>query len=144
MTPHLYTIDRVAELLNQHVKTVRGYVRSGRLKANRIGKQYRVTRESLEEFAGTTAIDGPSPVPRTRHVIASAIIDADAVSPLVAERLSTMVMAGLNAKRDDGDAPRVDVIYFPEQERLRVTITASPQITTGLIRLIATLLEDNT
>ena len=142
--PQLYTIDRVAELLNLHVKTVRGYVRSGRLKAKRIGKQYRVTRENLEEFAGTTAIDPPSPVPRTRHVIASSIIDADAVSPPVAERISTMVMAGLNTKREEGDATRVDVIYFSEQGRLRVTITASPQITTSLIRLVATLLEDNT
>ena len=40
ITPQLYTIERVAELLNLHVKTIRGYVHSGRLKAKRIGKQY--------------------------------------------------------------------------------------------------------
>src|SRR5215217_5171241 len=120
--PHLYTIERVADLLNLHVKTVRGYVRSGRLKAKRIGKQYRVTRHDLEEFAGTSAVETPPAVPRRRHVIASTIIDADAVPPQTAERVSTMVMATLNGQRE-GEGPRVDVIYYPEHAKLRVTIT---------------------
>jgi excisionase family DNA binding protein len=142
ITPHLYTIERVAELLNLHVKTVRGYVRSGRLKAKRIGKQYRITREDLQEFAGTTAIDKPVPVARTRHVIASAILDADVVPPEVAERISKMVMAALNTRQGEGDVPRVDVIYYPEQAKLRVTITANPQVTTSLMRVVTALLED--
>jgi excisionase family DNA binding protein len=140
-TPHLYTVERVAELLNLHVKTVRGYVRSGRLKARRIGKQYRIPREDLEEFTGTSLIDKPPAVARTRHVIVSAIVDADAVPPEVADRISTTVMAGLNAKRGEGDAPRVDVIYFPEQGKLRITITAPPDVTTSLLRLVNALLE---
>ena len=44
MTRHLYTADEVAERLNLHVKTIRRYIRDGRLKAKRIGKEYRVTR----------------------------------------------------------------------------------------------------
>jgi excisionase family DNA binding protein len=144
MTPQLYTIERVAELLNLHVKTVRGYVRSGRLKAKRIGKSYRVTREDLQEFAGTAAIDTAATVRRTRHVIASTIIDADVVSPQLADRISTMVLAGLNGRRGDGDAPRVDCIYYPEQARLRINITAPPEVATSLMRVVSALLEDNT
>jgi excisionase family DNA binding protein len=142
-TPQLYTVERVAELLDLHVKTVRAYVRSGRLKATRIGKQYRITRRDLEEFAGTSAIDLPAPVTRTRHVVASAVVDADAVPPQTAERISTLVMAGLNARRGEGDVPRVDVIYYSEHAKLRVTITASPDIAAGLMRLVNTLLEDS-
>ena len=141
MTPQLYTIERVAELLNLHVKTVRGYVRSGRLKAKRIGKQYRITRQDLEEFAGTAAIDTPPPVARARHVIASTIIDADAVPPQIADRVSTMVMASLNARRGERETPRVDVIYYPEQAKLRVMITAAPDAATSLMRLVHSLLE---
>ena len=140
MTPHFYTIERVAELLNLHVKTVRGYVRDGRLKAKRIGKQYRITRQDLEEFAGTSALETPAQVSRTRHVIASTIIDADAVPPQTAERISTMVMASLNGRRE-GDAPRVDVIYYPEHAKLRVTITGNPDTATSLTRLVNALLE---
>ncbi len=140
--PQLYTVERVAELLNLHVKTVRAYVRSGRLKGTRIGKQYRITRRDLEEFAGTSAIDLPEAVNRTRHVVASAVVDADAVKPETADRISTLVMSGLNARGSGGDVPRVDIIYYPEHAKLRVTITASPDIAAGLMRLVNTLLED--
>jgi excisionase family DNA binding protein len=139
--PQLYTVERVAELLKLHVKTERAYVRSGRLKGTRIGKQYRITRRDLEEFAGTSAIDPPA-VNRTRHVVASVVVDADAVKPETADRISTLVMSGLNARGGGGDVPRVDIIYYPEHAKLRVTITASPDIAAGLMRLVNTLLED--
>src|SRR5262245_14484154 len=142
MTMQLFSVEQAAQLLNLHVRTVRGYVRRGRLKAKRIGKQYRITREDLQAFSGTTEIDKPAPVPRARHVIVSTILDADVVPPQVAERVSTMVMAALNPKRGEGDAPRVDVIYFPEQAKLRVTITASPDTTTSLLRVVNALLEN--
>ncbi len=38
MHSYLYTVDQVAERLNLHAKTVRRYIRGGRLKAKRIGK----------------------------------------------------------------------------------------------------------
>ena len=141
-TPQLYTIEHVAELLNLHVKTVRSYVRRGRLKAKRIGKQYRISRRDLEEFAGTSALDAPPQVSRTRHVIVSTILDADAVPQETADRISTMLLAGLNSQRGEGNAPRVDVIYYPEQARLRVTGNTSPEVAIDLMRIVKTLLED--
>lgn len=138
--PPLYTIERVAELLNLHVKTVRAYVRSGRLKATRIGKQYRITRSDLEEFAGTSAIDLPG-TPSTRHVILSSIIDADGVTRQAADRISTLLMSALNSRRGGGNEVRADVIYYPEQSKLRVTITGSPDIAASLVRVVTSLLE---
>ena len=43
----LYSVEQVAAQLGLHVRTVRNYVRDGRLKAVRIGKQYRIAREHL-------------------------------------------------------------------------------------------------
>ena len=50
MDQDLYSVEQVAEQLGLHVKTVRNYVRDGRLKAVRIGKQYRmrISRPWLE------------------------------------------------------------------------------------------------
>ena len=45
-------MEQVAERLGLHVKTVRNYVRDGRLKAVRIGKQYRIARADLEALTG--------------------------------------------------------------------------------------------
>ena len=141
MTSSLYSAEQVAEMLNLHVKTVRRYVRDGRLKAKRIGKEYRITRADLEAFAGEVR-PAEKEVPRTRHVIASSIVDVDAISPRESDRVTTMIMASLNARRGEGDFPRVDSIYDPERGKLRVTITASLVLTCELIQMIDVLLKD--
>lgn len=138
---NLFSAEQVAELLNLHVKTIRRYLRDGRLKAKRIGKEYRVTRAALEEFAGQLQ-PVEKPVARTRHVIASTLIDVDAISPRDSDRVTTMIMASLNGRKEEPDSSRVDTIYYPEQARLRVTITASPMVTCELIRMIDVLLRD--
>jgi len=50
--PGMYSLDQVADRLGLQVRTVRSYVRSGRLHAIRIGKQYRVSQESLQVLIG--------------------------------------------------------------------------------------------
>jgi len=142
MTSNLYSAEQVAEMLNLHVKTVRRYVRDGRLKAKRIGKEYRITRADLEAFAGEVR-PAEKDVPRTRHVIASSIVDVDAISGNESDRVTTMIMASLNARKGEGDFPRVDTIYYPEQARLRVTITGSLVLTCELMRMIDVLLKDH-
>jgi len=52
-----------------------------------------------------------------------------------------MIMAGLNARRGEGDFPRVDSIYYPERAGLRIMITANPVLTCELLRMIDALLE---
>jgi len=140
MTRHLYTADEVAERLNLHVKTIRRYIRDGRLKAKRIGKEYRVTRGDLDDFAGSSrAVEDT--VARTRQVIASSILDVDVISPEDSHRITTMVMAALNSRKGEPDFPRVDSIYYEEHARLRITITASPALTCELLKMINALLE---
>jgi excisionase family DNA binding protein len=140
MPSHLYTVDAAAERLHLHVKTVRRYIREGRLKAKRIGKEYRIAHADLIEFAGGTDAADPI-VPRTRQVIASTILDVDVISPEESHRITTMVMASLNARRGEPDYPRVDSIYYEERARLRITITANPVLTCELLRMIDALLE---
>ena len=140
MSAQLFTADEVAGLLNLHVKTIRRYVRDGRLKARRIGKEYRIARADLDAFAGETCT-ADTPVARTRHVIASSIVDIDAISPEESHRVTTMIMASLNSRKGEADFPRVDSIYYPEQGKLRITITASPILTCELLRMINSLLE---
>ena len=140
MTPALYTIDQVSELLNLHVKTVRRYVRDGRLTAKRIGKEYRIARQDLEAFTGQT-LSEPT-VRRSRHVVASSIVDVDAISPDESGRITTMIMSGLNARRGMADFPRVDSIYYAEHARLRITITANLELTATLLRLVNSLLQN--
>ncbi len=58
MSEELYSVEQVAERLGLHVRTVRSYVREGRLKAVRIGKQYRIGQADLEALTGRPAAAG--------------------------------------------------------------------------------------
>ena len=140
---HLFTVDEVAQRLNLHVKTVRRFIRDGRLPAKRIGKEYRITRSALDEFAGASAGPPSAPVARTRQILVSSIVDVDAISPEDGQRITTLIMAGLNARRGEPDFPRVDSLYDADRGRLRIMITASPTLTCDLIRTIAALAETN-
>ena len=46
----VYTIDEVADLLQVTRRTVYNYIKSGKLKARKIGKYWRVTSKALEEL----------------------------------------------------------------------------------------------
>jgi excisionase family DNA binding protein len=134
---NLYTADEVAQLLSLHVKTVRRYLREGRLKAKRIGKEYRIAPADLDKFAGTTlAIDKP------RHVLVSSIVDVDVVRPEESHRVTTMIMAALKSRTGQADLPRVDTIYYEDRAKLRITISANLVLTCELLRMIDALLED--
>jgi excisionase family DNA binding protein len=137
--PRLYSLEQVAGRLGLQVRTVRSYVRSGRLKAIRIGKQYRVTRESLEDLTGPTPLRDA--VPRHRHVEASSVIQVDAVSVETAGRVTDHLVAAAKARTDDGSALRVETIYDEERAQLKVIVIGSLLNAANVFRLLGVLLE---
>ena len=141
MINQLLTVDEVAGRLNMHVKTVRRYIREGKLKARRIGKEYRITRADLDAFAGATDPVEPAVV-RTRQVTASTIVDVHAIDPTQSHRITTLLLAAMNTRRGEPDFPRIDSVYYPERAQLRIMITASPALTCDLLRTIDALLEN--
>jgi excisionase family DNA binding protein len=137
--PILLSVEQVAEQLGLHVRTVRAYLRSGRLKGVRIGKQYRIAREDLAQLTGR---GGPlEPVVRHRHVDVSSIVQVDAISPESVDRVTNMLMAAAKAPRQEEHSLRVDTAYDHERARLKVFISGSPETTISLVRLVNTLVE---
>jgi putative molybdopterin biosynthesis protein len=45
-----FTIDEVAKLLKIHRNTVIKFIESGKLKVFKIGKQYRVSQDQINDF----------------------------------------------------------------------------------------------
>ena len=138
MEPDLYSVEQVADLLNLHVKTVRNYVREGRLKAVRIGKQYRISGEDLAAMTGRPASSfRPEPVRRERHIEVSSIVEIDAVSPKTADRL---MMLGLNV----GSGLRVETIYDAQRGRMKIILVGSMESNAHCFKFISTVLESET
>jgi excisionase family DNA binding protein len=134
----LYTVERAATLLGLHIKTVRGYVRDGRLKATRVGKSYRIARADLEAFAGGPV--EPRPVARQRRVDVSTVVQIDAVSPELASRVSTMITAASGVPVD-AQRLHVQTLYDEEYASMKIILAGGPAPVAETLKLIDVLVE---
>jgi excisionase family DNA binding protein len=142
MTQDLYSIEQVAARLALHPRTVRNYVREGRLKAVKIGKQYRIAREDLAAMTGRPASEfDREPVRRHRHVDVSSIVEIDAISPETANRLTTMLMGAANVRRGGDEPLRIESIYDEERARLKIILVSGMDTNASLFQLIKKVLE---
>jgi|SRR5580704_14383946 excisionase family DNA binding protein len=129
MSEELYSVEQVAERLGLHVKTVRNYVREGRLKAVRIGKQYRIARRDLEALTGR-----PEPVRRERHIEVSSIVEIDVVSPEMANRLMNSLMAAASGIR-------AEAIYDAQRAHMKIILVGSMDKNASYFKFINAILE---
>ncbi|HYR88104.1 MAG TPA: helix-turn-helix domain-containing protein [Terriglobia bacterium] len=134
------SVEQVAERLGLHVRTVRSYLRTGRLKGVRIGKQYRIRREDLDTLTGGSSLDS-EPVRRHRHVDVSTIVQIDVISPDSVSRVTNMLMAAAKAPRDAGQPLRIDTGYDEERARFKVFVSGSMETTISMLRLVNKLTE---
>ena len=142
MSQELYSVEQVAHLLGLHVRTVRNYVREGRLRAVRIGKQYRIAREDLAAMTGrpASAFDH-EPVRRHRHVEVASIVEIDAISPEAANRVTTMLMGAAHGRRPGDEPLRIETIYNEERASLKVILVGGMDTNASLFKLIRAVLE---
>jgi excisionase family DNA binding protein len=130
----LNSVEQVAEQLGLHVRTIRSYVRDGKLNAVRIGKQYRISAEDLEAFTGIPAADGGE---TARHVEVSSIVQVDAIDRPGADRISTHLHAAIN--QGGLGRLRVETAYDEERGTLKVIILGGPEVTAELLHTIGML-----
>lgn len=144
MKPDLYTAEEAADRLKLHPKTVRRYLREGRLKGARVGKQYRITRQELDAFAGIAPAHEDFARARRRRIETSSIVQIDAISPDEANRVSNGVI-GAAKGRDSEDPPlHVDAVYYPEHGRLKLVISGSAGTISQLLALVSLCTEGAT
>lgn len=142
MVQDMYSVEQVAERLGLHVRTVRNYIRDGRLKAVRIGKQYRIAPEDVAALTGgaIAPLVGDD-VPHNRHVEVSSVVQIDAISPEDASRLSNAVIAVASSRREPSDRLRVDAIYDPERGSLKLILIGGARDCAALLEMVSGILE---
>ncbi|WP_254909642.1 helix-turn-helix domain-containing protein [Micromonospora sp. NBS 11-29] len=135
MSNDMYSVEQVAELLGLHVRTVRAYIRAGRLRAVRIGKQYRIARVDLD------ALTGRPPPPASAAAEVSSIVALDGVDRAAADRLATLVLAGVNTHPDPDRPLRVQTVHDEERHRMKIIVLGDLAATADLLRLLDAVLD---
>jgi excisionase family DNA binding protein len=143
LSQELLSIFEIAERLNLHVKTVRNYVRDGKLKATRIGKQYRISRTDLEAFTGHPVL--PTKIEtakRHRHIEVSSIVQIDAISPELAALLENSLSAFTRGRKLPEAPLRCQSIYDRHTGHLKIILLGDANDTAAALKLISALLEE--
>jgi excisionase family DNA binding protein len=137
----IYSVEQVAERLGLHVRTVRAYVRDGRLKATRIGKQYRIAHADLEALIGTPVAE-PASAGRTRSVDVSAIVDIEVVPPELAMRITNGLVGAANMNARTGtERLRVDTAYDETRARLKLIVTGGLGAVSAMLEFLRQYVE---
>jgi excisionase family DNA binding protein len=136
LSQQLFTVEQVAQSLNLHVRTIRNYVRAGRLKAVRIGKQYRIARSDLDAFTGGS---GPAIGERPAGMFATSVVQIEGISQHGASRLTGLLTGAAKAHRSEAPL-NVSTVYDEERDCLQVVIASSDlRATTDVIGMIAAI-----
>ena len=144
----MYTVNQLAEILDLHPKTVQRFIREGKIKARKIGRQWRVSKEDLRQYAhGELAAARPEePRPATslaERVQVSAVIEISEGHSDEVSRISNTLIAVLNSKDPAWGAARYDLIYHPQARKARFVLHGTPLFIRTLLELVEVLMKQD-
>lgn len=162
MNNQFLSIYEVATILGLHHKTVRGFISSGKLKATKVGKQWRITKEDLDVFMGkdttfdkenntnTNEIDFDSKeVMYTNkssnesqiknRISISAVVDIQAVNKMKFERMSNTLLAVVNSKDVKMEGATIHLKYEEAAMVCKVFLWGSAAYINELLSIITLL-----
>jgi len=135
MSQSFLTAEQAAERLRLHPKTVRRFIREGRLRATRIGKSYRILEGDLAQFAGAQPDTTGEPTARV-----TSVVDIDNVDAETAQRLARFFPGAIYSREPMADPISLQVMYDPERQQLKVMLAGSPsRVATYLSHIELTL-----
>lgn len=157
MENRFYTIDQVAEILDIHHKTVRKFIKEGKLKANKLGKQWRISQMDLdsftqekntldenEEFAYDEELEFSNSkisMNENNNIRVSSVVDLEQIDIEEYSRISNMLLAIMNCQHERSKNQTINMRYSKNVHRLRIMIWADIDTTKELLDLIAMLTE---
>ena len=116
MSNAFFTVDSAATKLDVHPRTILRFINQGKLKAVKVGRQWRIKYSDLQEFTGEEIEE--------KQASASAVIDIPVSDRNEADRYQTLVLASLNNRNSPGGIldRRVDCIYNKEEQSVRFVL----------------------
>ncbi|MCC0655968.1 helix-turn-helix domain-containing protein [Clostridioides sp. ES-S-0123-01] len=152
MEEKFYTIDQVANILEMHHKTIRKFIKDGKLKANKVGKQWRVSQEDLNSFMDVksenedkgiefrlNASENLASIPK---VNVSIVVEINNISNNEYSRLSNLLLALTNNPTSISSGSTINLKYAENENRLRVMLWGDIKFIEEMLSSISLLIEN--
>ena len=160
MEEKFYTIDQIAEILGMHHKTIRKFITEGKLRANKVGKQWRISGHDLSLFMednnvniknnnklesekiefSTGDVDSNN---KTNKINISTVIDINEVDMDEHKRISNMLLALMNSKDSKIRNSTINIKYYKNNKNLKVMLWGDIEFTNAMLDFISTITNTN-
>ena len=160
MEEKFYTIDQIAEILGMHHKTIRKFITEGKLRANKVGKQWRISGHDLSLFMednnvniknnnklesekiefSTGDVDSNN---KTSKINVSTVIDINEVDIDEHRRISNTILALMNSKDSKMSNSTINIKYYKSDKNLKVMLWGNIKFTNEMLDFISSIIEDN-
>lgn len=138
----MYSTEDVAAMLGLHVRTVRNYVRAGRLPAVRIGKQYRIAPADVDLLTGGRTPTPPATAARVApRVEVTVVVQVDGIDEPGMTRLNALVTGAVSSRPGGAARLHVETVYDRPRHTVKIVAIGSADDTATLVRLIGTFAE---
>lgn len=150
MENNFYTIDKVAKILDLHHKTIRKFIKEGKINASKMGKQWRISSRDLNLFLQTNnvntnaienSIDFYSTGEYNKRINVSAVVDVDDINVDEYNRISGTLVALMNSKDMSIGKSTIDIKHDKESCKLRVLLWGGIEFIEYTLDYIKTLIE---
>lgn len=136
-----YSVEQVADMLRLHPKTLRRYITEGKLRASKLGKQYRISGHDLSVFVEGRGIDGLETYEEAQEpkIEVSAVVDINVRDRDEADRIESMLLAALNSKDPSYGASSANIQRSADNSKLRIMLWGTPVFITAILECISAI-----
>jgi len=135
-----YSVEEISRILDLHPKTVRRFIREGKIKAKKIGRAWKIHQDDFKEYAHGE-LDQPkqdkinySPPGAKGRIHVSAVVEIHEKESEEASRISNSLIAMLNSKDPSWGNARYDLIYHPEEGKARFVLYGTPAFIAAIMK----------
>lgn len=159
MEEKFYTIDQIAEILGMHHKTIRKFITEGKLRANKVGKQWRISGHDLSLFMennnvnirnnkseseniefSNTNLDSND---KTSKINISTVIDINEIDMDEHRRISNTLLALMNSKDSKMSNSTINIKYYENSKNLKIMLWGDIEFTKEMLDFISTITDTN-
>lgn len=158
MEEKFYTVDQIAEILGMHHKTIRKFITEGKLRANKVGKQWRISGHDLSLFMENNNVSirnknevedekiefstNSDNINKTDKINISTVVDINEVDMDEHRRISNMLLAVMNSKDSKMRNSTINIKYYKKDKNLKIMLWGDMKFTKEMLDFISTLTEN--
>jgi excisionase family DNA binding protein len=139
-----YSVEQVADMLRLHPKTLRRYITEGKLRAGKLGKQYRISGHDLSVFVegrGMAELEASKDDAGPKAEV-SAVVDIAVRGREEADRIESTLLAALNTKDPSYGLSSANIQRSANDGKLRIMLWGSPAFIIAMLECVSVFTEN--